>query len=74
MVRETAEANGTSLETELTRSFIEYVVDCGEALAPEYEIICAMLKARTSQGMTQQQLAERTGIRQGDISKIEHGN
>ena len=35
MVRETAEANGTSLETELTRSFIEYVVDCGEALAPE---------------------------------------
>ena len=44
-----------------------------EALTPEYEIICAMLKARTSQGMTQQQLAERTGIRQGDISKIEHG-
>ena len=35
MVRETAEANGTSLETELTRAFIEYVVDNGEALAPE---------------------------------------
>ena len=35
MVRETAEANGTSLEIELTRSFIEYVVDSGEALAPE---------------------------------------
>ena len=35
MVRETAELNGTSLETELTRSFIEYIVDSGEALAPE---------------------------------------
>lgn len=35
MVRETAEANGTTLETELTRSFIEYVVDNGDALAPE---------------------------------------
>lgn len=33
-----------------------------------------MLEARTSQGITQQQLAEKTGIRQGDISKLERGN
>lgn len=34
-VRDAVEMNGTSLETELTRSFIEYIVDSGEALAPE---------------------------------------
>lgn len=45
-----------------------------DALEPEYAIIRAMLDARKSQGLTQQELAERTGIRQGDISKLEHGN
>ena len=45
-----------------------------DALEPEYEIIRAMLDARKSKGMTQKELAERTGIRQGDISKLEHGN
>ena len=35
MVRETAEANGTTLEMELTNSFIEYIIDSGDALAPE---------------------------------------
>ena len=34
-VRDAVEMNGTSLETELTRSFIEYIVDSGETLAPE---------------------------------------
>ena len=29
---------------------------------------------REGQHLTQQQLAEKTGIRQGDISKLEHGN
>ena len=45
-----------------------------DALAPEYAIVHAMLEARMSQGMTQQQLAEKTGIKQGDISKLERGN
>ena len=31
----------------------------------------AIIRARSACGMTQQQLAEKTGIRQGDISKIE---
>lgn len=35
MIKEAAENNGTTSETELTKAIIEYVVDNGEALAPE---------------------------------------
>ena len=49
MVRETAEANGTSLETELTRSFVEYVVDNGEALAPE---LCYCVSSQETEKVT----------------------
>lgn len=45
-----------------------------EALEPEFSIIQAMINARRSAGMTQKQLAEKTGISQGDISKMENGN
>jgi transcriptional regulator with XRE-family HTH domain len=45
-----------------------------DALEPEFSIIHAMLVARKTSGITQKQLAERTGIAQGDISKIENGN
>ncbi|MCR5826699.1 MAG: helix-turn-helix domain-containing protein [Oscillospiraceae bacterium] len=45
-----------------------------EALAPEYEIMQAMIDARHASGLTQKELAERTGIAQGDISKLEKGN
>lgn len=45
-----------------------------EALAPEFAIIQAMIDARRASGLTQQQLADRTGIAQADISKLEHGN
>ena len=45
-----------------------------EALAPEFAIIQAMIDARQASGLTQQQLADRTGIAQADISKLEHGN
>ena len=45
-----------------------------EALEPEFEIIRAMVAARTEAGMTQKQLADVTGIAQGDISKLERGN
>lgn len=44
-----------------------------EALEPEFAIIQAMIDARQSAGLTQQQLAERTGIAQADISKLESG-
>ena len=44
-----------------------------DALEPEFTIIQAMLEARKSSGLTQKQLAERTGIAQADISRIETG-
>ena len=37
-------------------------------------MIQALVDARKSRNMTQKQLAQRTGIDQGDISKIENGN
>ena len=45
-----------------------------DALEPEFAIIQAMINARTNSGITQKQLSERTGIAQGDISKIENGS
>ena len=44
-----------------------------EALEPEFAIVQAMIDARKKSGLTQQQISERTGIAQGDISKIEKG-
>lgn len=45
-----------------------------EATEPEYNLINAMIAARKTQHLTQKQLAEKTGINQSDISKIETGN
>lgn len=44
-----------------------------EKIQPEMDVIRAMVDARVSQNLTQQQLAERTGINQADISKLENG-
>ena len=44
-----------------------------ESLEPEFEIVQAIIDARKKSGFTQKQLSERTGIAQGDISKIEKG-
>ena len=44
-----------------------------EALEPEFTIIQALIDARKSSGLTQKQLSEKSGIAQGDISKIEKG-
>lgn len=44
-----------------------------EALEPEFAIIQALIDARKETGLTQQELSDRTGITQGDISKLEHG-
>ena len=41
-----------------------------DALDPEF----AVIEARKESGLTQQQLSERTGIAQTDISKLERGN
>lgn len=45
-----------------------------DALEPEFQVIRAVIDARKSQNLTQQELAERTGIDRADISKIENGN
>jgi DNA-binding XRE family transcriptional regulator len=45
-----------------------------EALEPEFTIMQAMIDARNAEGMTQKELSERSGIAQGDISKMENGN
>ena len=44
-----------------------------ENMQPEFDVIRAIVEARTSMNLTQQQLAERTGINQSDISKLENG-
>ena len=45
-----------------------------ESLQPEHTVIQAMIDARKKSGMTQKELAEITGIAQGDISKLERGS
>lgn len=44
-----------------------------ENMQPEFDVIRAMVEARTSQDLTQKELSERTGINQADISKLENG-
>ncbi len=44
-----------------------------DALAPEYDLIQAMIDARISQNLTQKELSELTGVTQADISRIESG-
>ena len=44
-----------------------------EKLRPEYEAIRAIIGARLESKLTQRELAEKTGIRQSNISRIENG-
>ena len=44
-----------------------------EDIQPEMDVIRAIVDARISQNLTQKELAERTGINQADISKLENG-
>ena len=44
-----------------------------EAMRPEYDAVRAVIAARLERNMTQKELAERTGIRQSNISRIESG-
>ena len=44
-----------------------------DALAPERQIMRAIIKGREGRDLTQQQLAEATGIAQADISRLENG-
>jgi predicted transcriptional regulator len=44
-----------------------------ERIKPEYEVMKLLVEARTERGLTQKELAERTGIRQPNISRLERG-
>lgn len=44
-----------------------------DKIQPELDVIRALVDARISRNMTQKQLAEKTGIDQADISKLENG-
>ena len=44
-----------------------------DVLEPEFSLIKALMDARLEKGLTQKELAEMTGISQGDISRIERG-
>ena len=45
-----------------------------EALAPQYDIIDAVIAARMEKQMTQAELAERADTKQSNISRFESGN
>jgi len=42
-------------------------------LQPEFDIIRAIVEARISRNLTQEELSKATGINQADICKIENG-
>jgi len=44
-----------------------------DELAPEYDLIQAMINGRKQLNMTQNDLSKKTGITQADISRIENG-
>jgi len=45
-----------------------------DTIQPALAVAQAMIDAREQSGMTQQQLAEKTGIAQEDISRLENGS
>jgi predicted transcriptional regulator len=44
-----------------------------DALQPGRDMVKAMIKARTDAGLTQKELASKTGVQQSNISRIEQG-
>ena len=44
-----------------------------DALEDEFSLVRALLDARRISGLTQKELAERTGMAQSDISRLERG-
>lgn len=44
-----------------------------ERIQPEFAIMRAMIQARAEKNMTQAELAEKSGVRQSNISRIERG-
>ena len=50
----------------------EFKAEYNDALV-EMRCVLALAEARKEAGLTQQELADKTGMTQGDISKIENG-
>jgi len=50
------------------------LLDEYKALQPEYEIIKQIIQARTEQNLTQKELADKIGIKQSNISRLESGS
>lgn len=44
-----------------------------DALEPEYQLIKAIIRERENQSLSQQALADLTGINRADISRLENG-
>ncbi|HHC6562968.1 TPA: helix-turn-helix domain-containing protein [Vibrio parahaemolyticus] len=44
-----------------------------DELGPEFELINTLLSMREEAGLTQQQVAERMGTKEGNISRLEKG-
>ena len=44
-----------------------------DELEPEYQLIKEIISLREEQQISQQELADKTGIYRSDISKLEHG-
>lgn len=42
-------------------------------ITPEYEIVRQIIEARAEQNLTQKQLADRIGMKQSNISRLESG-
>lgn len=45
-----------------------------DRLGAQYEIINELIKLRKEQGITQKELARRTGLKQSAVSRLETGN
>ncbi|MCC6095545.1 MAG: helix-turn-helix transcriptional regulator [Eubacterium sp.] len=45
-----------------------------EALQPERDITMSLIQARKKAGLTQEELSQKTGISQADISRLENGS
>ncbi len=45
-----------------------------DSLELQFSVVQAIIDARRQNGITQKELSERTGIAQGDISKLENGS